>query len=454
MHESRIGFLLMWGCSMCVAVGVLYFLTISKNSDFSSPYRVLIVLALLVSHPIYSILNICDLRESFSQLLSRMFIGWIVTISALAIVGFVTKTSAVFSREVIILWMILGFVAQAIAFWLIYIFVGKLNEVHGKKIDSIVVGEGEFADRVWHQLKSMDAGGVDDKILVENGSKSKCPNKVVFKNPGELKDIVATSGYRKVFLVYPSECHSSVQDVYLDLLDLGVDIFWVPDVTQMLLMNHSIKNVSGMTVIHLSDSPLTSNPAAGLLKAALDKLLAILFLIILSPLLAFTALAVRLSSQGPIIFVQSRHGYNGKVFKLYKFRSLYVHRDASVTQVVSNDPRVTKVGHFIRRWSIDELPQLFNVLRGDMSLVGPRPHAVEHGDYYSKRIQSFMVRHRIKPGLTGLAQISGARGQTDTTAKMKERFELDMEYINNWSFLLDLKILIKTPCTIFSFRAY
>jgi putative colanic acid biosynthesis UDP-glucose lipid carrier transferase len=170
--------------------------------------------------------------------------------------------------------------------------------------------------------------------------------------------------------------------------------------------------------------------------------------------LLFIALAVKINSPGPVFFKQDRHGWNGKVIQVWKFRSMRVHDDREVVQASRNDTRITAVGRFIRRTSLDELPQLFNVLQGQMALVGPRPHAVAHNHYYSGKILAYMARHRIKPGITGLAQISGCRGETDTIDKMQRRVEMDLHYINNWSLWLDLKILVKTPFTLLSKDIY
>jgi putative colanic acid biosynthesis UDP-glucose lipid carrier transferase len=179
-----------------------------------------------------------------------------------------------------------------------------------------------------------------------------------------------------------------------------------------------------------------------------------LAIIVFSPLLLAIAIAVKLSSPGPIIFKQQRHGWNGKIINVWKFRSMRVHDDQHVQQASRQDSRITAVGRFIRRTSIDELPQLFNVLQGHMALVGPRPHAVAHNDYYTGKISAYMARHRIKPGITGLAQISGCRGETETIDKMQKRVEIDLAYINNWSLWLDIKILIKTPFTLLSKDIY
>jgi putative colanic acid biosynthesis UDP-glucose lipid carrier transferase len=204
----------------------------------------------------------------------------------------------------------------------------------------------------------------------------------------------------------------------------------------------------------LNESPLTSRPTAALSKSLVEKTVAFLAIIALSPILLIIALAVKINSPGPVFFKQDRHGWNGKVIKVWKFRSMRVHDDRDVKQASRNDSRITPVGRFIRRTSLDELPQLFNVLQGHMALVGPRPHAVAHNNYYSGKILAYMARHRIKPGITGLAQISGCRGETDTIDKMQKRVEIDLQYINSWSLWLDLKILVKTPFTLLSKDIY
>jgi putative colanic acid biosynthesis UDP-glucose lipid carrier transferase len=157
-----------------------------------------------------------------------------------------------------------------------------------------------------------------------------------------------------------------------------------------------------------------------------------------------------------VFFKQERHGWDGKIIKVWKFRSMKMHVESAgeVTQAQREDPRITKAGKFIRRTSIDELPQLFNVLQGSMSLVGPPPHAVAHNEFYSDKINAYLARHRIKPGITGLAQISGCRGETETIDKMQKRVDYDLEYINNWSVWLDVKILIKTPLSLLSKDIY
>jgi undecaprenyl-phosphate galactose phosphotransferase/putative colanic acid biosynthesis UDP-glucose lipid carrier transferase len=180
-------------------------------------------------------------------------------------------------------------------------------------------------------------------------------------------------------------------------------------------------------------------------KRLVDLTLAAAGVVFFLPLFLITALLIKLDSRGPVLFRQQRNGFNGQPFKIFKFRTMHVLEDGAVIpQAQRNDPRVTRLGHWLRRSSIDELPQLFNVIRGDMSLVGPRPHAASHNSEYAKLIANYAFRHHVKPGLTGWAQVNGYRGETRTVEQMERRIEYDLWYINNWSLLLDLRIILRT----------
>ena len=196
----------------------------------------------------------------------------------------------------------------------------------------------------------------------------------------------------------------------------------------------------------MHDLIATPAPPALHIKDVFDRLFALAALLLLSPLLLLLALAIKATSAGPVLFRQLRLGLDGRPFYVYKFRSMHVHResDGRVTQATRDDPRVTPLGRFMRRTSLDELPQFINVLLGDMSVVGPRPHAMVHDDLYRRRLSHYMLRHSVKPGITGWAQIHGYRGETDTDDKMARRLALDLHYIRHWSFWLDLKIVCWT----------
>jgi putative colanic acid biosynthesis UDP-glucose lipid carrier transferase len=194
---------------------------------------------------------------------------------------------------------------------------------------------------------------------------------------------------------------------------------------------------------------LNASPMIGMnrfVKAIEDRLLAFLIIIFVSPILLLIALIIKMTSEGPVLFKQLRHGWDGRIIKVYKFRTMKLHTEAKghITQAKQNDARITPFGKFLRRTSLDELPQFFNVLQGRMSIVGPRPHAIEHNEFYKDSIKAYMQRHKVKPGITGWAQVNGWRGETDHITKMEKRVEYDLYYIENWSLGLDLKIIFLT----------
>ena len=209
-------------------------------------------------------------------------------------------------------------------------------------------------------------------------------------------------------------------------------------------MNHGMSVVLGVPMLDISFSPMAGPNLV--LKWLEDRVLAACILVLISPLLLAVAVAVKLTSPGPVLFKQRRHGWHGETIEVYKFRSMVVHQEAGdhVTQARRNDSRITPLGSFLRRTSLDELPQFINVLQGRMSIVGPRPHAVQHNLHYRELIPRYMLRHKVKPGITGWAQINGLRGETDTVDKMAARVQADIFYIENWSLWLDLKIILLT----------
>lgn len=274
---------------------------------------------------------------------------------------------------------------------------------------------------------------------------------------GRLEQLPQLIEQHKVSIVYfaiPLDASEILENLYFKLLEQHVAIHWVPDIFSLRLVNHSVREIAGLPVIALSETPLTGTRLA--LKSLEDLLLSSLILLAIAPLLLVIALAVKLDSPGPVFFRQARNGWNGKTFRIWKFRSMYVHQPEAgvIKQAEKDDPRVTRVGRFIRRTSLDELPQIFNVFMGDMSLVGPRPHAVQHDAEYSQRISDYMARHNIKPGITGLAQVRGFRGETRDLEQMALRVESDIEYINHWSVWLDLSILLRTLVVFTGKNAY
>jgi putative colanic acid biosysnthesis UDP-glucose lipid carrier transferase len=240
-------------------------------------------------------------------------------------------------------------------------------------------------------------------------------------------------------------------DLLDSLKDTTISIYFVPDIFIFDLIQARIDDIGGIPVVAVCETPFSG--LNGLIKRLSDIILSILILIMISPILLAVAIGVKLSSKGPVLFKQRRYGLDAEEILVYKFRSMTVAENGSVvTQATKNDTRVTQFGSFIRKTSLDELPQFINVLQGCMSIVGPRPHAVAHNEIYRKVIKGYMIRHKVKPGITGWAQVNGFRGETDTVDKMEARIEYDLDYLRKWSLALDLKIILRTILLVFKDR--
>jgi Undecaprenyl-phosphate glucose phosphotransferase len=321
---------------------------------------------------------------------------------------------------------------------------------------AVVVGGTPLAARIIQTFKKEQWAGIEVQGWFTN-LESDAPIKAALSrdsspclgNLDTLAAYVETHHIHEVWLALPLSDQPKIDRIIAALRHSTADIKLVPDLFGLQLLNQSISQVAGLPVINLRASPMDGN--ARLVKALEDRCLAMLILLMISPLLAVLALGVKLSSPGPILFRQLRHGRDGKVIEVWKFRSMRIHQEAEgqVTQAKKRDSRVTPFGAFLRRTSLDELPQFFNVLQGTMSIVGPRPHAIAHNNQFKDIVQDYMQRHRMKTGITGWAQVNGLRGETDTADKMARRVEYDLYYMQNWSLARDLKIIAMTIATGF-----
>ena len=259
-----------------------------------------------------------------------------------------------------------------------------------------------------------------------------------------LRDLIRGGGIDEVWLTLPMSHEWRIQRIVRELRDEFVELRLLPDVRQMAVVDRSATDVLGMPAINLATTPRSAPELWA--KFAFDRLFAFGVLIPLLPLLSMLAIAVKLSSPGPVLFRQRRKGVDGREFDILKFRTMRVHRvqPGVVRQASRNDSRITRVGAFLRRTSLDELPQFFNVLFGQMSVVGPRPHAIEHDDFYRQLIDCYMYRYRVRPGITGWAQVNGYRGETRKVEAMAARVKFDLFYMQNWSFWFDMKIILMT----------
>lgn len=443
-----------WIAGQGLAVTLLLILVYYQTESVEFYYRVCATLTVLASVPAYTWCGVYAKKDNYLEGLIRLLMGWAMTLSALAVVAFLCKANELFSRQIILVWAVCGYIGQA----LLYVPLHAFSRYYQRSLQierrTLIVGTGELAQGLANKLSSIEHFPLVG-LVSTHSTPQPAPGMPPIVGPQEqLLDLIKHHDIRRLYITLALSEAAQIEAMYVDLLDANVDVVWVPDLNSLTLLNHSVSDVDGLPAIHLNESPLTSKPTAALSKSLLDKTVALMAIIVLSPLLLAIGLAVKLTSPGPVFFKQDRHGWNGKVIQVWKFRSMRVHDDHEVKQAQRNDSRITPVGRFIRRTSLDELPQLFNVLQGHMALVGPRPHAVAHNNYYSGKILAYMARHRIKPGITGLAQINGCRGETDTIDKMQKRVEIDLKYINNWSLWLDIKILLKTPFTLLSKDIY
>jgi putative colanic acid biosysnthesis UDP-glucose lipid carrier transferase len=267
----------------------------------------------------------------------------------------------------------------------------------------------------------------------------------------DFADFVRTHAISRVYLALPISTAPRIEELLKELRDTTASVYFVPNIFAFDLVQARCVEINGMPAFSICDSPLQG--MSGFWKRVFDVVLASILLVFALPVLLAVALAIKQSSPGPILFKQRRYGLNGEEILVYKFRSMTVCEDGPVVaQATEKDSRVTPLGAFLRRTSLDELPQIFNVLEGKMSFVGPRPHAVAHNEEYRKLINGYMIRHKVRPGITGWAQVNGLRGETSTIDKMHRRVQYDLDYLKNWSLWLDLKILARTAVTVVNDR--
>lgn len=427
-----------------------------KNGRFDSPYPELAVCVVLLMALIYSGMGLYTRQKSILGYMWALSKSWVLVLMALIMIGFLTKTSERFSREVILTWAVTGFLVQVMTYRIIHFIQSRIVK---EEILSIVIGGGELGKHLVNHINGNS--WVPDKIVgvIESNQQlsddwEESTGVSILGTLDTLENVIQSMDIRRLYIALPMQQAELIKPIYLKLVDQNVDIIWAPDIFGVNLLNHSVREIAGVPLICLSETPLIGSNAFA--KSMFDRGVAATAILVLSPVLLSAALAISLTSRGPVLFKQKRHGFDGAIFNVWKFRSMKVHEEAdgNVTQATKNDKRLTVIGSFLRKSSVDELPQLFNVLAGSMSLVGPRPHALAHNKQYSSKIEAYMTRHRIKPGLTGLAQVNGYRGRTDTLEKMATRVQYDLAYINNWSIWLDIQIIIRTVFVLFSKNAF
>lgn len=391
-----------------------------------------------------------SMRREFTQL----FWAWLCVVVALLFIAFSTKTSDDYSRRVFFTWFTITPLMLVVWRGWLQITLGAIRRRGSNTQKVAIVGARELGaylartiiEAPWMGLHPV--GFYDDRKPSGDRPIVREPIEVI----GNLDMLVkhARQGYVDiVYITLPMRAESRMQDLIAKLSDTTASVYMVPDFFIFDLLHASWGNIGDLPVVSISETPFYG--VDGFVKRLEDIAISGVLLLILAPAMLAIAVGVKLSSPGPALFRQHRYGLRGNKIEVWKFRTMTVSENGGpIVQARRDDPRVTRFGSFLRRTSLDELPQLINVLFGSMSLVGPRPHAVAHNEQYRRLIDRYMLRHKVKPGITGWAQVNGWRGETDLLEKMQKRVEFDLAYIHNWSLWLDLKILFLTAFRVLS----
>jgi putative colanic acid biosynthesis UDP-glucose lipid carrier transferase len=371
---------------------------------------------------------------------------WILMGALLLMLGWATRTLDAFDPRVLVAWITLAppllFAAQVATPWLL----PRILSAEGLRRRAVIAGAGDLGRQLAERLRGSPMLGVEVAGFFDDRSPDRLegvPREQFLGSIEHLADFAREHRVELIYLALPLAAQPRIASVLDQLRDTTASVYVVPDIFLFDLIQARIDHVGGLPVLAVCETPFYG--VNGIVKRISDLVLASLILVLIAPALAAVALGVKLSSPGPVIFRQRRYGLDGREIVVYKFRTMTVTEDGPVVQQATrNDSRVTPFGAFLRRTSLDELPQFVNVLQGRMSIVGPRPHAVAHNEMYRKLIKSYMIRHKVRPGITGWAQVNGLRGETETVEKMRARVEYDLDYLRNWSLGLDLRIILKT----------
>jgi putative colanic acid biosynthesis UDP-glucose lipid carrier transferase len=430
-----------------IIMGTLYLSSLLYEAPFNGYSLVLMVLAFFVSSAVYQHVDpYRPWRRGRMLAYARDTVfGWCLTIAVLLFLGKVSGLQYYYEERVVLAW----FVATPLILLASRIAVRRVSigKGHGSEVRSaIVIGANDvglkFAGNCERQpnLFMQVHGFFDDR---DDGRKPLALQHPVLGKMGAIASYVREHNIKMIFISQPISAQPRIRKLLDELQDTTASVYFLPDIYVFDLMQSRFDNVGGMPAIAICETPFMG--LNGMIKRGSDMVLGSAILVLLLPLMLCIALAVRATSPGPVIFRQRRYGLYGEQIEVYKFRSMRVSEDgAALVQARRGDPRLTRIGAFLRRSSLDELPQFINVLQGRMSIVGPRPHAVAHNEQYRKLIKGYMLRHKVKPGITGWAQVNGLRGETETLDKMEARIQYDLDYLRSWSLWLDLWIIVKT----------
>jgi len=422
--------------------------TWAHDVELDEPYQALIIITALMALMLFhgKSQNSDILPPRLSSISLSIISRWFLLVGILLLLGYATKTSSVFSRKALFTWFLVTPPLLVLVQLSVGVLVSRLLSSPENTRRVAIAGAGDLGHNLAAKIQSSPQFGMkvegffDDRCVERLSNGSALP---ILGDLKQLPDYIREHNIDLIFIALPMRNIQRVTDLLDQLHDTTASIYFVPDVFVFDLIQCRTSDIEGLPIVALCETPFQGSQ--GMIKAFSDYVIASIILLLTSPLMIAIALAIKLTSPGSVIFKQRRYGLDGREIVIYKFRSMTVSEDSDVVkQATRDDERVTKVGAFLRRTSLDELPQFINVLQGRMSIVGPRPHAVAHNEEYRPLIKGYMMRHKVNPGITGLAQVLGYRGETSTVEAMQKRVEYDLEYLRNWSLTLDLRIMLKT----------
>lgn len=429
-----------------VLIASLWTLAYYSEGTVGPPYLILSLVIFSLTFP-----GASRLRLSVERMAFNILFHWVWIAGLLILIGFTTEYLFRFQAAVITSWLWIAPLGQIGGNLLLRAATSRLVKLQGPAREVVIVGMNNQGVSLAKNIAESAYSGIKLSGFFDDRSEGRRNEQGKYRLLGKIDDLAKYVKKHRIQFIYlslPMIARPRVLQILDDLKDTTASIYFVPDMFITDLIQGRSDSVCGVNVISVCDTPFRG--LNGLLKRSSDIVLSLIILILIAPVMILIAIMVKFTSSGPAIFKQRRYGLDGEQILVYKFRSMAVAEDGSaIEQARRNDMRVTRLGAFLRKTSLDELPQFFNVLQGRMSIVGPRPHAVAHNEMYRTLIKGYMVRHKVRPGITGWAQVNGYRGETDTLNKMQARIDYDLDYLRNWSLQLDLFILLKTIKLVF-----
>ena len=428
-----------------LAVGCLLGSTVAWGYPIGPAELILAVITFSLIYPAS-----IPFRQRIRGLIRHIAGSWALVVALLLLFGLAIDMIRIFDSNVLATWFFATPVAQTVTHWISPFIVPRLIAMRGEQV-AIVIGANTLGRTMARQLaadpfaKTRVAAFFDDRETPRLGHVTEAP---ICGRIDRVADYVRANRTDQIFIALPMAAQPRILKLLDSLRDTTASIYFVPDIFMLDIIQGRVDTMVGLPVVAVCETPF--HGTTGVIKRLSDLCISAAAVVLTAPIMLLIALAIKLTMPGPVLFKQRRYGLDGQEIMVWKFRTMKVQENGpEIRQATKDDDRITPLGRFLRRTSLDELPQFFNVLQGRMSVVGPRPHAVAHNEMYRKLIKGYMIRHKVKPGITGLAQISGARGETDTLDKMEMRIRYDLEYLRNWSLRLDLWIVYRTVLQAF-----